>query len=93
MTYHVQKNVPMPRSRRTVPRRKYPFEEMEVGDMFFVPNLSENTLVTYVSAVGQELNRKFATRLTYMVQKKKQWVPAAEDTPGAVQGVGVWRTA
>ena len=93
MVLPIQKRVPVPRQRRTVPRTKYPFEQMEVGDMFFVPDLDKNTLVTYVSAVGIELGRRFTTRLTYMVQRKKQWVPATADTPKAVRGVGVWRRA
>lgn len=91
MSYHVQKHVPIPRKSRTVKQRKYPFREMEVGDMFFVPEMTENKLVQYVSAAGKELGRRFLTRLTYMVLKRKQWVPADADTPGAVQGIGVWR--
>jgi hypothetical protein len=78
---------------RAATRKKYPFEQMEVGDMFFVPHLEKNTLVTHVSDVGKTLGRKFATRLTYMVWRKQQWVPATATTPKAVRGVGVWRRA
>lgn len=91
MTFPVQKHVPIPRKARSVTRFKYPFREMEIGDMFFVPEMTENTLVQYVSAAGKELGRRFTTRLTYMVLKRKQWVPADANTPGAVQGIGVWR--
>lgn len=91
MAYHVQKHIPIPRKSRTVKARKYPFREMEVGDMFFVPDMEANKLVAYVSAEGRELGRRFVTRLTYMVLKRKQWVPAEADTPGATKGIGVWR--
>lgn len=90
MTYNVQKNTPLPKSPVRRPR-KYPLAEMGVGEMFFVPHMTRNTLVQYVSAVGKELKRKFSTRLLWMVKRKGVWVPATEDTPRAVQGVGVWR--
>ena len=34
MTYEIQKNVPLPPSRRA---KKYPFDTMAVGDSFFAP--------------------------------------------------------
>lgn len=91
--FPVQRNVPLPKAARVARRgrRKYPFETMEVGDMFFVPNRSRNTMTPHVSAEGKALGRKFATRLVHMVETKRGWVIAKEDTAGAVQGVGVWR--
>ncbi len=75
-----------------VPRRKYPFESMEVGEMFFVPYRKQNTLAAHCSAVSKALNRRFQTRLIYMVDVNGTWMPTKKDTEGAVVGVGVWRT-
>lgn len=93
--FAVQKKVPVPPAIRTAahPRRKYPFEEMDVGDMFFVPNKPKNTLATHASTVGKALGCKFVTRLTHMVQGRDgTWKPANPGDPKAVSGIGVWRT-
>ena len=92
----VQKNIPVPHPDKTVPRgprRKYPFETMQVGDMFFVPHKTRNTLMSHVSVTGKSLGKKFTTRLTYMVESLDGWKQATKDTPHAVQGIGVWRIA
>jgi hypothetical protein len=73
-------------------RKKYPFEDMEVGAMFFVPGKEKNTLGTHVSLVGKELGRAFVTRLTYMRKIKGEWQLCEPDEQGATLGVGVWRT-
>ena len=36
--FKIDSDVPPPRE-RTYPQQKYPFDEMEVGDSFFVPSL------------------------------------------------------
>jgi thymidine phosphorylase len=92
--FQIQKNVPLVKAIRTaLPIRwKYPFHEMEVGDMFFVPNKTKNTLATHASTVGRKLGRKFETRLTHMNEVKGQWVPCDADAKDAVTGIGVWRT-
>lgn len=91
----VQKKVPLPDTLRLnkPARRKYPFDQMEVGDMFFVPNKDKNTLATHASTVGAATGRKFSTRLTYMCMAHDGWTPCESDEAGAVLGVGVWRTA
>lgn len=93
--YEVKKNVPQPkvfRAQRPA-RRKYPFEEMSVGDMFFVPNKTRNTLATHVSTTGKALGRKFATRLVTMRQTRDAgWELCEPNDPAAVTGIGVWRT-
>lgn len=91
--HSVQKNVPMPRFKGTVARRKYPFEQLEVGDMFFVPAKRTNTLATQASTAGKALERKFTTRLMHMRETLEGWEPCDPDHPSAVVGVGVWRTA
>jgi len=89
-----QKSIPIPKPTRKGAgrRRKYPLDVMEVGEMFFVPGLTENKLTTYISAVAPKLGRKFTTRLTTMVESLDGWQPCDEDAEGAVHGVGVWRT-
>lgn len=91
----VQQGVPLPRpdTAPRQPRRKYPFGDIGVGEMFFVPNKSRNTLAQYASTQGAKLGRKFSTRLIWMVMRKGEWVPATETTSNAVQGIGVWREA
>lgn len=92
--HEVQKNVPVPKvvKPEAPKRRKYPFEDMAVGDMFFVPGKAKNTLTTHTSTVGKKLGRKFITRLTYMVETLEGWQQAGPDDEGAIQGIGVWRT-
>ncbi len=100
----VNKDVPIPRAQRHVPasRRKYPFEDMEIGDMFFVPGKEKNTLATHASTTGKQLGRQFITRLLWMVQLEDgDWVnqygvdgevyDVVSDTEGATLGIGVWR--
>jgi hypothetical protein len=94
------KNVPIPspvaaRGDGSNRRRKYPFDTMEVGEMFFVPDRARNNLTTHASAVGRQLERKFATRLTYMKptgDDGNPWEPCDPDDPDAHLGIGVWRT-
>ena len=92
--YEVQRDVPIAEVTHTPGERrrlKYPFEDMAVGDMFFVPNRDKNTLAAYVWSVGKELDRKFSTRMTWMTQIDGQWKPANPEDPKAVRGIGVWR--
>lgn len=72
-------------------RRKYPFEQMNLNDMFFVPDKKRNTLATHASTVGRDLKKKFTTRLLYMKQNNGNWEPCDQADKGAVLGVGVWR--
>lgn len=91
--FAVKKNVPIPQPLRTVlpSRRKYPFDQMDVGDHFFVPNRTKNTLATHASTVGKQLGRKFVTRLHYAYETEEGWEPCTKETDGAVLGIGVWR--
>lgn len=75
--------IPPPTVRRG--RRKYQFEQMEVGDMIFVPG--RRNFASYVSAVGTKLGIKFKTRRLFMKRGK----PCKAETAGAVFGTGVWR--
>lgn len=94
MVLPIQKKIPVPKTLR--PRggraRKYPFETMQVGDMFFVPNRERNTLATHASTVSKKLGKRFTTRLTHMLETSSGWVPCEPEHPKAVLGIGVWRT-
>jgi hypothetical protein len=89
-----RKTAPIPKPLRPQYERqsKYPFATIEVGHYFFVPHRDRNNLMTYASIKGKKLGRKFATRLTYMKQKGNVWLPCEPESPGAVLGIGVWRT-
>jgi len=93
--YAVQKKIPEPpriNAGRRTGRRKYPFEELEVGDMFFVPGKTRNALGSHVSVTGKELGRKFSARTCYMRQDADGgWDHCDENADGATLGVGVWR--
>jgi hypothetical protein len=92
--FELQDNIPLPppvRRPRAARRRKYPFEDMEVGQHFFVEGKLKNTLGTHVTTVGKQLGRKFSTRLCHMCKVKGEWELCEPDDKGAVQGVGVWR--
>lgn len=90
-----KKKVPVPAVVRppvVARRRKYPFDDMKVGQHFFVPDREKNTLSTHASTVGKKLGFKFETRLCWMKKDKAEgWLPAEEGERGAHQGIGVWR--
>lgn len=88
----IQKNVEMVKVyREKPPRKKYPFDEMEVGDMFFIPHKDKNTMMSLASAAGRRLGRKFATRMTFMVEVEGNWLPCTDKAPDRVSGIAVWR--
>jgi len=92
--HSIQKSVPIPKKARPAlpSRRKYPFHEMEVGDMFFVPGKKKNTMATHASTTGKKLGRKFVTRMAWMRETLEGWEVCDKDHEDAVQGIGVWRT-
>lgn len=85
---------PDPPRRRWV-NHKYPFTKLAVGDMFFIPDRSENTFAAYASQFGRKLGWSFSTRLCWCRQEVKDgpWLLCKEEDDGAVQGIGVWRQA
>lgn len=91
--YEVQKGVPIPPvDHGPKQRRKYPFDTMEVGDMFFAPGKTTATISAHVSTVAKALNRKFTTRQTVMRKTRSGWEACQPGVAGATKGVGVWRT-
>lgn len=94
--YKVQRGVPKPGAleARTRRRRKYPYEEMRVGDMFFVDGSTRHTIATYAYAVGKQLGKKFSARRCWCRRLANgEWELVEPGDKGAVQGVGVWRDA
>lgn len=94
--FELQDNIPLPppvRRPRITRRRKYPFEDMEIGQHFFVEGKTKNTLGTHVTTVGKQLGKKFSTRLCHMKKIKGSWRLCEPTDKGAVQGVGVWRVS
>ena len=76
--FEIRKDIPIPTATRegfTKPS-KYPFRDMEVGDMFFVAN-AKKSFSSLASAAGKRLGRKFSTRAV---------------TQGEETGIGCWRT-
>lgn len=92
----LQRNVPMPKARRSPGdrRHKYPFETMQVNDFFFVPGKEKNSIRTYFAAAGKRHNITLRSQLIYARRNADgQWVPCQENDTGSTIGVGVWRTA
>lgn len=92
--FTVSKAVPFPKTIRpnVKVKRKYPYEELEVGDCFFIPGREKNTLSTHNSNVGKKLGRKFRAKLCWMRKGADgSWELSEEGAAGAVFGLGVWR--
>jgi hypothetical protein len=96
-TIQIMDAVPIPkRTRPPMPKRtsKYPFEKMQVNQMFFIPGKEKNTMHSYFSTVQRKHNIKLTSRLMTMAPRDGGgWEPVEPGTEGAVTGVGVWRTA
>jgi hypothetical protein len=86
----VSQGVPLPRVKR--PRAsKYPFDTMEVGAHFFVPDRVTNTMTVRASAEGKRLGKRFRTRLVHMHETVEGWNLCEAVHEFAVRGVGIWR--
>ena len=55
----IEKNIPIPTFKKTL---KYPFEEMQVGDSFFVKDVKRNNLSITARKYGSKTGRKFLVR-------------------------------
>ena len=72
----IQTDIPIPEDRPGGYYR-YRWEEMKVGDSFFVPEISISSLSSAANRAASRLNMKFTCRTV---------------TEGAAGGVRVWRT-
>lgn len=57
----IDKGVPIPTSRWSGAKRKYPFPDMEIGDSFFTDTKQE-TVGSSVATYAKFNNKKFTTR-------------------------------
>ena len=78
----INKGVEIPRSRRE--RQKYPFNEMEIGDSFFVPSEDQNERRKIVARLlgnvrSSRIEKKFTTRVM------------SNDPIARMPGVRIWR--
>jgi hypothetical protein len=80
MSFEVFEGLPMPQG----PKKKYNFEDLGVGDMFFVPlakgddhTTAQNKISSAAASWGKRRDRKFATQMIKNDGKL---------------GIGVWRT-
>lgn len=90
--YEIKKGIPIPGNPTGHSgRRIYPFQELDVGDMFFIPNRQKNNFAPHTWKYGKRHNVSFTTRLCYMKETLEGWAPCEETEKGAVRGIGVWR--
>lgn len=93
--FEPKEGITLPKAERpgAASRKIYPFDTMDVGEMFFIPHRDKNTMMSYASRMGRKFGRKFSTRMVWMISDGDDWELADADTEDAVQGIGVWRTA
>lgn len=89
--------LPPPSRSKSGSGRKYPLDEMQVGQMFFVPEgtgPSRKSLATHVSVAAKKLDRKFSIRDVALLMSPNGPPKVVRiGTPGSVRGIAVWRTA
>lgn len=93
--YSVVKKVQRPSRALPATRRKYPFPDMALGDMFFVAGAHDRqqSFTTYVGEVQRKMApKKFSVRRCWMRKVKGVWQLAEPGERGAAEGLGVWRT-
>ena len=92
--FQLQRDVPPPRGRRIRDddaRKKYPFESMQIGHFFFVPNRKHSSIRTYFITAGQKHGIKFRSEQIHARQIDDRWQQCEQGDEGATPGVGVWR--
>lgn len=55
----IERDIPLPPARN---QRRYPYPQLEVGESFFVPEVSQNAIANQAWRWSQKLGRKFETR-------------------------------
>lgn len=84
----LESGVPIPAVPRTGRAPRYPFLAMEVGQSFFIPGASTNTIH---SALGRFMKSPEGKDRKYVSRSMTEVVPAEADK-GEQDGVRVWRT-
>ena len=97
--FKVQSGVPLPEISRApkTPRRKFPVQGMEPGQMFFVPGKTSKSVSAYISRITKNLPGKYTARHCHMAKYLTEdggheWRLCDPGVLGATEGVGVWRT-
>lgn len=60
MSISVDKDIPMPKQRAR--ETKYPYDKLDIGDSFTVPDLSVQVVCNMNYRYGKKLSRKFVAR-------------------------------
>lgn len=88
--FPIMSDVSVPEITRFGSRSHYPFDELDVHQMFFVPNPARS-LYTTAWSKGLKLGRQFTLRQMAMRPTRKGWCVCKPEDERAVVGVGVWR--
>jgi polysaccharide deacetylase 2 family uncharacterized protein YibQ len=97
MTAHqVFHNVPIPARSggRTTEGIYTKLRELQVDEMLFVADGTSRSTSATVSRVAKSYGLKFTSRkIAVAYDKKDNAVVVQSSTPGAVEGIGIWRVA
>ena len=95
MTFKVKpgSRLPTVEENRYVTPRKYPFDTIQVGESFFVPDRTADQFGTYASRQGKQLGRKFRSQTIVMRQdlQTNEWEPCKPGQVGSKRGTAVTR--
>ena len=95
--FKVKAGVKLPTVEETKNRtpRKYPFDTVKVGEIFFVPDKTADKFSTYAARQAKLLGRKFRSQTIVMRQdlQTNEWELCKSGAPGAKRGTAVTRIA
>lgn len=76
MTLSIDKNIPIPPVETIIRKQRFPYNTMEIGDSFFLPNRETRDIRTYINKAAKR-------------NSIECW--CAKDTKEGISGVRVWR--
>ena len=92
--YELDKSVPIPTDYRSTDI-KYPFDEMEIGDSFFISPEYEDEdtkrLSNRIAQARQGYQKRMAKQGTEVKFTQRQWVEDYGGKEGPIAGLRVWR--
>ena len=62
MTFKVEKNIPIPSSKRDGRKEKYPLSILQLGDSFFIPDTTQIKVAPNLHTRARKLNIKLSIR-------------------------------
>lgn len=94
-TIFVMSDVQLPEE-TSGPKTRYPFETLEVGQLFFLPGRKASKFSPYAGKFGRRTGRRFQTRDIFMTKRmdgdrQVGWDLATSGDNGAVAGCAVKR--